>query len=120
MKRDTETLQKKLKDVEKHCVERYIPLEMYKTSIHKVGRNVMICNVFYEGFPEKPWISRLILKSRADSKCFRMSQGEVQLGDEVRVKQAKYVKTIKSVPQDSTPKLVHELQNKIKKWKKNT
>ena len=86
MKRDTETLQKKLKEVENHCVDRY------------------------EGFPEKPWISRLILKSRADSRCFKMSQGEVQLGDDIRRRQTSYVKTIKSVTQDSTPKLVHELR----------
>ena len=39
-----------------------------------------------------------------------MSQGEVQLGDEVRVKQRRYLQTYGKVQQDQTNRLVHEMR----------
>lgn len=89
MDEDVESFQKRLKQVEEHCVDHY------------------------EGFPEKPWISRLVLKQPVDKICYRMSQGEVQAGDDIRVKQDFYMPSeYKSL--DRSPKknmeLVHDMR----------
>ena len=90
MDQDVQIFQKRLKEVEEHCVDRY------------------------EGFPEKPWISRLILKQPVDKACYRMSQGEVQAGDDIRELQQMYI------PDDyralekrgrKTMEMVHEMRN---------
>ena len=66
MEKDLKILEFRLKEVENHCIEKY------------------------EGFREKPWINRLVLKKPVDRICY-MSQGEVQIGDEIRGLQEGYI-----------------------------
>ena len=80
-------LRSQLIELERHCVERY------------------------EGFPEKPWISRLVLKSgHAQRMCQHFAAGEVKFGEDMRYRQRQYMRTFRLERQTKPKQLIEEMQ----------
>ena len=92
MDNDLKVLRGKLKSLESHCVHHY------------------------EGFKEKPWLSKLILNTgNAQRMCGHFSAGEVKYGEELRYRQRNFMRGFQLEKQPKMKDLVEEMQEEQRK-----